>query len=38
MNVMLNGIEAMLDTSGELSIKSQLAEDRQLLISVTDTV
>jgi len=37
MNLMLNGIEAMLDTSGELSIKSQLAEDRQLLISVTDT-
>jgi signal transduction histidine kinase len=25
------------DTAGELSIKSQLAEDRQLLISVTDT-
>jgi len=37
MNLMLNGIEAMLDTSGELSIKSQLAEDGQLLISVTDT-
>ncbi len=37
MNLMLNGIEAMLDSSGELSIKSQLAEDGQLLISVTDT-
>jgi signal transduction histidine kinase len=37
MNLMLNGIEAMRDTSGELSIKSQLAEDGQLLISVTDT-
>ena len=37
MNLMLNGIEAMLDTSGELTIKSQLAEDGQLLISVTDT-
>ena len=37
MNLMLNGIEAMLDASGELSIKSQLAEDGQLLISVTDT-
>src|ERR1700756_69042 len=37
MNLMLNGIEAMLDTSGELSIKSQLAEDGQLLVSVTDT-
>ncbi|HEV2716363.1 MAG TPA: ATP-binding protein, partial [Terriglobales bacterium] len=37
MNLMLNGIEAMRDTTGELSIKSQLAEDSQLLISVTDT-
>ena len=37
MNLMLNGIEAMLDTGGELSIKSQLADDGQLLISVTDT-
>jgi signal transduction histidine kinase len=37
MNLMLNGIEAMLDTSGELSVKSQVAADGQLLISVTDT-
>jgi signal transduction histidine kinase len=37
MNLMLNGIEATRDTGGELSIKSQLAEDGQLLISVTDT-
>jgi signal transduction histidine kinase len=37
MNLMLNGIEAMRETTGELSIKSQLAEDGQLLISVTDT-
>jgi len=37
MNLMLNGIEAMLDTSGELNIKSKLADDGQLLISVTDT-
>jgi signal transduction histidine kinase len=37
MNLMLNGIEAMRDTSGELSIKSQLAEDGQVLISVSDT-
>ncbi len=37
MNLMLNGIEAIGDTSGELSIKSQLAEDGQLLISITDT-
>jgi PAS domain S-box-containing protein len=37
MNLMLNGIEAMQDTGGELHIKSQLAEDSQVLISVTDT-
>jgi signal transduction histidine kinase len=37
MNLMLNSIEAMRDASGELSIKSQLAEDGHLLISVTDT-
>jgi signal transduction histidine kinase len=37
MNLMLNGIEAMRDTSGELSIKSQLAESGQLQISVSDT-
>jgi signal transduction histidine kinase len=37
LNLMLNGIEAIRDTFGELSIKSQLAEDSQLLISVTDT-
>jgi PAS domain S-box-containing protein len=37
LNLMLNGIEAIRDTIGELSIKSQLAEDSQLLISITDT-
>jgi signal transduction histidine kinase len=39
MNLMMNGIEAMRDAgmAGELSIKSQLAEDGQLLISVSDT-
>src|SRR5216684_808737 len=37
MNLMLNGMEAMRDGSGMLSIKSQLAEDGQLLISVTDS-
>ena len=37
MNVMLNGIEAMRDAIGELNIKSRLAEDGQLLISVSDT-
>ena len=36
MNLMLNGIEAMRDTTGELTIKSQLAEGGQLLISVID--
>jgi signal transduction histidine kinase len=36
MNLMLNGIEAMSDNGGELSIKSQLSEDGQLLVSVTD--
>src|SRR5580700_7088390 len=36
MNLMLNGIEAMRDTGGELHIKSQLAEDGQVLISVAD--
>jgi signal transduction histidine kinase len=37
MNLVLNGIEAMRDTTGELTIKSQLAEGEQLLISVIDT-
>ena len=38
MNLALNGIEAMgVDTAGELSIKSQLAENSRPLISVTDT-
>jgi PAS domain S-box-containing protein len=36
MNLMLNGIEAMRDTTGELSIRSQLAEDHQVQISVAD--
>jgi signal transduction histidine kinase len=37
MNLMLNAIEAMKETGGELTIKSQLANDGQLLISVSDT-
>ena len=37
MNLMLNGIEAMKDTAGELTIKSQRGQDSQLLISVSDT-
>jgi PAS domain S-box-containing protein len=36
MNLMLNGIEAMKDDGGELSIRSQLSEDGQLLIAVAD--
>jgi signal transduction histidine kinase len=37
MNLMLNAIEAMKETGGELTIKSQLANDGQLVISVSDT-
>jgi signal transduction histidine kinase len=37
MNLMLNGIEATRDTSGELTIISQPTENDQLLISVADT-
>ena len=36
MNLMLNGIEAMNDTSGQLSLQSNTTEDGQLLISVSD--
>jgi PAS domain S-box-containing protein len=36
MNLMLNGIEAMREAGGELCVKSQLTDDGQLLISVTD--
>jgi PAS domain S-box-containing protein len=36
MNLMLNGIEAMNDTSGHLSVQSNTKEDGQLLISVSD--
>jgi signal transduction histidine kinase len=37
MNLMLNGIEAMKDTGGVLTVKSQLGEDSQIEISVNDT-
>ena len=37
MNLMLNGIEAMKDTGGVLTLKSQLGQDGRLLISVSDT-
>ena len=37
MNLMLNGIEAMKATSGELTIKTQQDEHGRVLISVSDT-
>ena len=37
MNLMLNGIEAMKETGGILTIKSQLGQDGLVAISVTDT-
>jgi PAS domain S-box-containing protein len=37
MNLMLNGIEAMKDTGGVLTVKTQLGEDGQIEISVNDT-
>lgn len=37
MNLMLNAIEAMKDTGGELAIKAELGQGGQLLISVSDT-
>ena len=36
MNLMLNGIEAMKDTGGVLTVKSQLGQDSQIEISVND--
>jgi signal transduction histidine kinase len=37
MNLMLNGIEAMKDTGGVLTVKSQLSEGGQIQISTHDT-
>jgi PAS domain S-box-containing protein len=37
MNLMLNGIEAMKDESGELSVTSKRTKDGELLISVSDS-
>jgi PAS domain S-box-containing protein len=37
MNLMLNGIEAMKDTGGELTIESERGGNGQLLISIKDT-
>lgn len=36
VNLMLNGVEAMQDTGGELTVASKRTEDGQLLISVSD--
>jgi signal transduction histidine kinase len=37
MNLMLNGIEAIKDAGGVVTVKSQLGEDSQIEISVNDT-
>jgi len=37
MNLILNAIEAMKDSGGELTVKSQLGQDGSLMISVSDT-
>jgi signal transduction histidine kinase/CheY-like chemotaxis protein len=37
MNLMLNGIEAMKDSRGELTVASGWGEDGQLLVSVSDS-
>jgi PAS domain S-box-containing protein len=37
MNLMINGIEAMKEATGELTVKSERTADGQVLISVSDT-
>jgi PAS domain S-box-containing protein len=37
MNLMMNGIEAIKDSGGVVTVKSQLGEDSQIDISVSDT-
>jgi len=37
MNLMLNGIEAMKDTEGELTVISRRTEDSEILIAVSDS-
>jgi signal transduction histidine kinase len=37
MNLMLNAIEAMKDSGGELTVKSQPGQDGQPMFSVSDT-
>jgi PAS domain S-box-containing protein len=36
MNLMLNGIEAMKETGGELTVVSEMTADGQILVSVSD--
>src|SRR6266581_4694533 len=37
MNLMLNAIDAMKDAGGELTITSQMSDESELLITVSDT-
>jgi len=37
MNLMLNAIEAMKDAGGEMTIRSGLNQEGQLLVSISDT-
>jgi signal transduction histidine kinase len=37
MNLMMNGIEAIKDSGGVVTVKSRLGEDGQIEISVNDT-
>jgi signal transduction histidine kinase len=37
MNLMLNGIEAMKETGGVLTVDSEVSQDGRLLISISDT-
>ena len=37
MNLMLNGIEAMKNTGGELTLTSKTSEDGQLIVSISDS-
>jgi PAS domain S-box-containing protein len=37
MNLMLNAIEAMKDTGGELTVRSRANQERRLFVSISDT-
>ena len=37
MNLMLNAIEAMKDTGGELTIRSRVNPEGRLIVSISDT-